>query len=279
VSVERCISDAFREQLRNESLVALREVAEPDQWLAAQCPGCERTFAVFIASSSLRGSTTLGCPYVCGETVGSAFSAFHLREGAPEPFPTCRECNCGSRYAFSGVIGMCPVCAHHDSRTYFLRGLQRLLDRLKQAPAVNLPDETRAVLNDAVALFDGYGRATVRAWSGGLASGERISFQNLEGARTNLMAVRHESGHPGHTWTFDLAAAVDEADWAHAKRCFQKRHLLAHKLGVVDQDYLRKADDPHAVLGAPVQVAPEEVQRLLPILAELGKRLYGFYVS
>lgn len=130
-----------------------------------------------------------------------------------------------------------------------------------------------------VSLFDGYGRAVLSAWSGGLASGVRFSFQNLEGARSNLRRVTHESGHAGHTCTFDLADSVGQDDWAHATRCFQKRHVLAHKLGVVDEGYLAKADDPDAVLGSPVTVTPQDIDQLLTILAKLGKHLYAFYIS
>ena len=43
---------------------------------------------------------------------------------------------------------------------------------------------------------------------------------------------------------------------------FQKRHLIAHKLSVVDQDYITKAGDTRAVLGRKIVIDAGEVEGL-----------------
>ena len=52
------------------------------------------------------------------------------------------------------------------------------------------------------------------------------------------------------------------------------RHLLAHKMGVVDEDYLKKAIDPGAIIGRKVSVSSQEVTATLAIVETLGKRLF-----
>jgi hypothetical protein len=80
-------------------------------------------------------------------------------------------------------------------------------------------------------------------------------------------------------FSFDLASAVTVDEWAFAVRCFQKRHLLAHRMGVVDQSYLDQANDPYAVLGRKVAVTADEVRQLAGIVLRLGENLADHIVS
>jgi hypothetical protein len=48
---------------------------------------------------------------------------------------------------------------------------------------------------------------------------------------------------------FDFADALTTAQWEEICRVFQKRHLLSHRMGVIDDEYLQKANDSGAVPG------------------------------
>ena len=67
-----------------------------------------------------------------------------------------------------------------------------------------------------------------------------MNFQNLEGARQGFLDL----------FGIDLSLAVQPEEWLAATMAFQTRHLIAHKLSVVDQDYVRKTGDTRAVVGA-----------------------------
>ena len=58
-------------------------------------------------------------------------------------------------------------------------------------------------------------------------------------------------------------------------RLFQKRHLLAHKMGVIDQDYLRNTTDPGAIVGRKIRLAADEVGAAIAIIETLGGSLYA----
>jgi hypothetical protein len=66
---------------------------------------------------------------------------------------------------------------------------------------------------------------------------------------------------------------VPTQDWEFACRCFQKRHLLAHKMGVIDEDYAQATKDPTAVVGRKIQINPDEVKRLAVVVRQLGEKL------
>lgn len=55
--------------------------------------------------------------------------------------------------------------------------------------------------------------------------------------------------------------------------CFKKRHVIAHKLGVIDEQYVRTANDPDAVAGRKVRLAKAEVDELNRLLERIGDHL------
>ena len=71
------------------------------------------------------------------------------------------------------------------------------------------------------------------------------------------------------------AAAVEEKEWNFICRMFQKRHLLSHKMGVIDDEYVQKANAPTAIAGRKVVVGRDEVQASLALVQRIGDRLYG----
>ena len=51
---------------------------------------------------------------------------------------------------------------------------------------------------------------------------------------------------------------------------FQKRHLIAHKLGIVDRDYITKTGDTNAVVGRKIVIDVGEVNRLIGNITTLA---------
>jgi len=54
----------------------------------------------------------------------------------------------------------------------------------------------------------------------------------------------------------------------------QKRHLLAHKMGVVDDNYIHKTNDAWAVLGRRIALSQLEVETSISIVEAMGRRLF-----
>ena len=87
-----------------------------------------------------------------------------------------------------------------------------------------------------------------------------MNFQNLEGARTGFLDL----------FGVDFSTAVEPADWRAAVMAFQKRHVIAHKLGVIDQDYVTKSGWTRAVVGRKIVVDDGEVKKLVRIIKKLA---------
>lgn len=199
-------------------------------------------------------------------------------EGRPEPVRHYSEleleeevvCDtCTLRYTIYGSFAFCPDCGRHNSRQILDRNLAlaqqqvELASRVESDLAAHL---TSDALENVVSAFDGFGRETCRvhaAKATDATKAESISFQNLAGAQRNVSQL----------FRIDLTSALNESEWSLACRCFQKRHLLAHKMGIVDDAYMKATSDPTAAVGRKVSIRAEDVVTLLEHVKRLGSYL------
>jgi hypothetical protein len=191
----------------------------------------------------------------------------YYREQVLETTAVCE--NCTLRYAVYGVFAFCPDCGAHNSLHILSANLELVEKEVALAATIEkaLAEYLIAdALENAVSAFDGFGREACRVRATAAtapAKVEKLSFQNLAGARKNVQDL----------FGFDLAAGADAGEWDFACRCFQKRHLLAHKMGIVDESYVKVTGDPGVVVGRKVPITEQEVSMLTEILNRLGAHL------
>lgn len=191
----------------------------------------------------------------------------HYRENKLETTVVCDHCTL--RYAIYGVFAFCPDCGRHNSHQMLDKNLEVVTKKIDWAAAADT-ELAKSLHEDAlanvVAAFDGFGREVCRVHARTAhdpAKANNISFQNLEGSRKRVQSL----------FDFDLAHRLDANDWQFAHRCFQKRHLFAHTMGVIDEEYVAKTTDPHAVVGRRITVTGEEVSKLVGVVRQLGQFL------
>jgi len=205
---------------------------------------------------------------------GIGFS-MKVKESAPLPIRYYREkqletevlCdNCSLRYAIYGVFGWCPDCGIHNSLQILTKNLELATKELMLAESADkhLADYLVGdALENVVSAFDGFGREVCSQ------KGVGIRFQNIAAARKRVK----------ETFGFDFADVLSD-EWDSVCRAFQKRHLLAHKMGVIDEEYVQKANDPGAVVGRKIQVSRDEVHSAIRIVEILGREFFrGLFPS
>jgi len=189
------------------------------------------------------------------------------REKALETYVECA--NCALKYAVYGVFAFCPDCGEHNSLQILRKNLEVVGAVLDIAAAADGELATRLMenaLENCVSAFDGFGREVCRIHariSADPPKAEKVSFQSLERANKELSVL----------FKIDLAAGLTNGELRAAVQAFQKRHLLSHKMGVVDSDYVRKSGDVNAVVGRKVNIRAEEIRELASIVGKLGAYL------
>lgn len=189
----------------------------------------------------------------------------YYREEQLETEVVCEQCTL--RYMIYGVFGFCPDCGVHNSVQILNTNLQ-LVEKMVAVAETQEPSVAQSLiqngLEDCVSAFDGFGRELCRVYAEEVsdpAKAEKISFQNLEGARQNVKTL----------FGIDLAAGLPDEEWNTAVRAFQKRHVLSHKMGVADEEYVRKSGDMQTIVGRKVSVDANEVRALVRIIGKLGR--------
>jgi hypothetical protein len=192
-------------------------------------------------------------------TRGTRHPIQYYREKELETHVICDICTL--RYSIYGVFGWCPDCGTHNSIQILTKNLELAKKELALAQPTDIELSDYLIgdaLENVVSAFDGFGREVC------LRKGADIRFQNLSAARNRVQ----------DSFGFDFADVLASQEWNNACQIFQKRHLLAHKMGVIDDDYISRANDPGAIAGRKIRVDYDEVNSAINFIEALGRRLY-----
>lgn len=169
--------------------------------------------------------------------------------------------NCTLEYTIYGAFGFCPDCGTHNSIQIVVANFE-LVEKMINL-ALNAEKEladklVENCLEDAVSAFDGFGREHCSAIY------EKISFQNIEVARAKL--------YDDHG--LDISAGLEKNEWEFVIEQFQKRHLLAHKMGIIDEEFIKKTGKNRSLLGRKVTITSDEVRKLINCLKLISENLF-----
>jgi hypothetical protein len=199
---------------------------------------------------------------------GSPVPIRHYREKDLETKITCDQCTL--EYAVYGVFGYCPDCAAHNSLLILQKNLDLTRKQLALAEKLDEPALRQHLFEDAlencVSAFDGFAREACRIRadkSSDPAKCVSLSFQNLPRAGAKLQSL----------FGIDLAPSVPPDIWSVAHTAFMQRHLLAHKAGVVDQQFLDETGQSRSLLGRRLNIAASEVHQLADAVMTIGQKL------
>ncbi len=186
---------------------------------------------------------------------------------------------CGCRYASLGVAFFCPACGHNSAISMFDQTVGISLKVVSMASSIR--NTIAAAYDDDVAqnsvrdMIEGSLGRLVGAFQ---HFSERL-FDSLPGAagikrRKNVFQNLSESSD---LWRKAAGKGYDTiltlAEFQELEVLFQKRHLLAHRSGIVDQEYLDRSGDKSYVLGQRLVVQDSDIVRLAELLSKLANEL------
>lgn len=169
-----------------------------------------------------------------------------------------------------GVFGFCPDCGVHNSLQILEKNfelIEKLLTIAGTQEASVAQQLIENALEDCVSAFDGFGRETCRVFGQNAANPKKaaeIRFQNIKSAAESVIA---EFG-------ISFSDAVDPSQWITIQHAFQKRHLLAHKMGVVDEAYQKATGLSAALIGRRISISKDDIHELLGGLRAIGRHFH-----
>ncbi len=179
--------------------------------------------------------------------------------------------NCTLEYTIYGMFGFCPDCGIHNSLQIFNANLAVIENILKIAqnsePGIAHKLLENA-LEDIVSSFDGFGRELCKVHSNKTVKpykAEHISFQSITKSRKTLNEL----------FGFDFAESIPAATWKDYQISFEKRHLIAHKMGIIDERYTELTGCPKSLIGRKIDISDQEVRNLLRDIRKLAQIIFS----
>lgn len=204
-------------------------------------------------------------------TIPSVFPV-SAREELRQDF-TCEECSC--RYASLGASFFCPACGHNSAATCFQNTLETVRKTVSACAAIRTAieqaanadaatDATRQVLEDQFPRLVGAFERLNEALFANLLNESQFPrkrgvFQRLDdGSSLWLQASGRDYGN-----------FLNAGELQRLKLLFQRRHVLSHCQGIVDEAYIEKSGDTSYAVGQRLVVRDRDVLELVELLAKL----------
>jgi|PersoiStandDraft_1058852.scaffolds.fasta_scaffold40406_2 hypothetical protein len=249
------------------------------------CPACGRSSWLSLPSRRLEWfleAISIACPQACGYF--GDLSTYRPKHEAtcPAGFDVHISCRrCGVSVATDGAVVRRPCCAIENPREVMAEAGSFIQHTMAGASGSRIHVEL--ALAFLVSQFDGLMRSMLQIartnaeychtheptdamLSRRVALPATMSFQNLLAARQRLLP----SG-------WDMANAV--LNWSALTTLFQKRHLLVHRLGIIDQEYAEKTGHPRSDIGRRVPLTEDEVLAGAQACCQLVVTFFGNFLS
>lgn len=209
-----------------------------------------------------------------------AFVSLSIKvEGHPKPIRYYREkkleqevlCDgCGLRYAIYGAFGYCPDCGVHNSLQILNMNVDIIHKMILLAESADAEIACKLLenaLEDAVSSFDGFGREVCKTFSAKAIDPVKavgISFQNILAARDKVK----------EQFSTDFTKGLSNKELEVVVRLFQKRHVISHRMGIVDAEYISRSGDNAAIIGRKICLSKNEIEDLSAYLKSMGRELF-----
>ena len=186
----------------------------------------------------------------------------------------CTECDC--RYSMIGAAFFCPSCGNNSVLDTFANSVETVRKTIAAVPSIRqtlsdsedenvAEDSIRQICENGlikiVSCFQRYAEACFHL----LPNSSQVSVrQNLFQSLTESEAIWRSATSTGYT---DI---VSNAEYQALTIHFQQRHLLVHRDGIVDQQYINRAGDIRFKVGQRLIVAESSVIDLADIVEKLA---------
>jgi hypothetical protein len=181
---------------------------------------------------------------------------------------SCEQCAC--RFAAIGSPCFCPACGHRSPELTFEQTLRRLRVSLGNRGALEAAVGIEAATDIMSSVLEDGIRALVTAFEA-FAKDSYARLAPTAPAPPKNVFQRLDQGSDlwrrGGGRSFDvILSAVEIAD---LRRYFQQRHLVVHRNGIVDDEYLRLTGDNAYRLGQRLSIRATDVEHMLQVVERL----------
>lgn len=192
----------------------------------------------------------------------------------------CKEYGIPIAFNILGEFGNCPSCGQRNYMAVFQNKMQ-FLERqfLEKDASIKEPrllaEEMKRLLSDCVSQFDALANdikkqlLRIPSTPSRKERLNRLSFQSILNANEFLKDL----------FGIEILDGFAEEDLTFLNKMFNRRHLVVHTGGRVDDKYLKNTNDASVRLNQVIRVEISEIRRLIPLTTWAGKNLIRGFES
>ncbi len=182
----------------------------------------------------------------------------------------CPECDTG--YSVIGTAYFCPCCGHNNVKSALVESLvsiEKMVDSLDDIEALleekvgkdTARDMTRKMLEDSlenvVSAFQKYAELLYSQ-----ITNKKVRVNDFQMVQKGSDLFKDACGKEYSAW-------LSQYEIDRMNLLFQKRHILEHNAGIVDDKYIQKSGDNNYSVGQHIVLNKSEVYELLNIINKL----------
>jgi Zn ribbon nucleic-acid-binding protein len=181
----------------------------------------------------------------------------------------CSACSC--RYAVIGSAFFCPACGHNDADRMFHQSLARIRKRMDVLAELRLAVADRDAGEDTCREAIEAGLQHIVMAFQQCAATLYVKFPSEKPPRRNAFQNLAEGSA---LWQAATGKRYDDylnaAELSALIRYFQQRHLLSHKQGIVDAEYIARTGDRTYRVGQRIVVREVSVRECSTLVEKLA---------
>ncbi|MEZ4271048.1 MAG: hypothetical protein R3C68_06335 [Myxococcota bacterium] len=281
--------DDWTELFRDEAVYCpqCRHEATSDSWWTTEQIEHARETAMAQLEAKIDGALRTGARRFNSRQPRKSFIKMSMHVKGPRRTPVvvpaaaaevmeqqiqCEECS--ARFAVVGIAYFCPCCGHNSAARSFDGSITKIRTKVDNLDTIRHALESAGLTNEAEATCRSLLESCVQDCVVAYQRLADVLFGSVSNTATPMNAFqRLQQGSDlwqqatGHSYSEWLSPA--ELDRLHVH--FQRRHLLAHRDGVVDNEYLRRSNDSAVVVGQRIVVTKADVLEVTELIIKLAE--------
>jgi hypothetical protein len=232
--------------------------------------GAQRRYAQAFLNAQLEAARGSEKVIIDLDNITDATPEWQYQEEQQQFHFKCTDSDCQTQADILGEYGWCPRCGRTNGRQVIETQLQSNDDRFVRidrdvTDRLQRGQEWELINNIAFSSFEALGnhlRSRLILFPATPVRRQALRVLSFQRLVTSAKALKE--------WCdIDLFKGIDEAESKFLQLMLQRRHIVTHNAGRVDQDYLSHSGDTSTRLNQRIRIRSSEVKRMLPLVRRL----------
>jgi hypothetical protein len=257
--------------------------SQPNEGLTF-CTKDQRTYLIAVYDTFARAYLSKSSTALNLAEVTDRNSAWHYSEEKQQFHFTCQTADCGTETDILGEYGYCPRCGRTNARKLFPEFVDKEVARLEEVRQTVSERRKREevwekMTLDALSKFEALAKhLRRRLLSFPMTARRRVQVEKLNFQKPLLAdeSMKQWFDIGAFEWVGNggsPARQVAASEIPFIKKMVQRRHILIHNGGLVDQEYLDLSGDTQARLDERITIRSNEAKRFLALVGGMGMNL------